>query len=198
MSSYKFTVLTYLLVYLHPHHHRHHLLTFSYDIFIVRLHGAEELLGDDVLCHVIWIFIYLLTVRMQILDNIFVEQLTPKCMQLMTVKEHHGLVLTGLTTWFPSLPPAGPRVLLFSVVRPFVCCFCLLISAPSLGVCYCQQVILSAFCLSVFHAHSSCFFFFVSRWNRAIFAPLVLHDPSTKRRCLTPKIYSPKFAQNRL
>ena len=42
-----------------------------------------------------------------------------------------------------------------------------LISVPSLGV-YCQQVILSVFCLSVCHAPSNCFFFFVSLWNRSI------------------------------
>jgi len=48
-------------------------------------------------------------------------------------------------------------------------------------------------------------FFFVSRWNQAMFWLLVLHDPSTKRCSsvfelgpLTPKIYSPTLAQNRL
>jgi len=43
---------------------------------------------------------------------------------------------------------------------------------------YCQQVTLSAplsGCLSFCHAPSNCFFFFVSRWNRAIFWPSVLH-----------------------
>ena len=41
---------------------------------------------------------------------------------------------------------------------------------------YCQQLTLSV-CLSVFvcHAPSNCFFLFVSRWNRAIFWPSVLH-----------------------
>jgi len=45
----------------------------------------------------------------------------------------------------------------------------LLISAPSLGVYYCQQLTLYvrlSVCLS---QTSSCFFSFVSRWNRAIF-----------------------------
>jgi len=91
-----------------------------------------------------------------------------------------------------------------------------LISAPSLGVYYCQQLTLSvcssvrmsvwmAGCLSVCHTPSNCFFFFVSRWNRAIFWPSVLHVPLYKSCSsifnlgpLTPKIYSPKFAQNRL
>ena len=52
-----------------------------------------------------------------------------------------------------------------------------LISAPSLGIYYCQQLTLSV-CpdvplsvrLSRTHAPSNCFFFFVSRWNRAILA----------------------------
>ena len=51
------------------------------------------------------------------------------------------------------------------------------ISVPILGVCYCQQLTLSvglSCCLSVCHAPSNCFFF-VSRWNRAIFWPSVLH-----------------------
>ena len=39
---------------------------------------------------------------------------------------------------------------------------------------YCQQWILPVR-LSVCHAPSNCFFFFVSRWNRAIFWPSVLH-----------------------
>jgi len=46
----------------------------------------------------------------------------------------------------------------------------ILISVPSLGVYYCQQLT-----LSVCHTPSNCFFLFVSRWNRAIFWPSVLH-----------------------
>jgi len=49
-------------------------------------------------------------------------------------------------------------------------------------------------CLFVCHKH--CFFFFVSRWNRAIFWPSVLHDKNFKMFSsifdlgpLTPKIY---------
>ena len=51
------------------------------------------------------------------------------------------------------------------------------------------------------------FFFFVSRWNRAIFCPSVLHVALYKTVSsifdlgpVTPKIYSPSFAlaQNRL
>jgi len=81
--------------------------------------------------------------------------------------------------------------------------FLLLISAPSQGVCYCQQVTLSV-CVSVCLAPSNCFFF-VSRWNRAIFWPSVLHVPLYKTfffdfsfRPLMPKICPPKFAKNRL
>ena len=44
----------------------------------------------------------------------------------------------------------------------------LLISAPSLGVYYCQQLTLSVR-MSICHAASNWFFFYVSRWNRAIF-----------------------------
>ena len=84
----------------------------------------------------------------------------------------------------------------------------LLISAPSVGVYYCQQLTLSV-CpdvrMSVFHAPSNCFFFFVSRWNQAIFWLSVLQVALYKTlfldfwfRPLTPKICSPKFAQNRL
>jgi len=55
-------------------------------------------------------------------------------------------------------------------------CAChLLISTPSPGVCYCQQLT-----LSVCHTPSNCFFFFVSRWNRAIFWPSFLHVPLYK------------------
>ena len=58
----------------------------------------------------------------------------------------------------------------------------LLISAPSLGVSYCQQLTLSvclSVCLSVtlLQIASS---FFVSRWNRAIFWPSFLHVPLYK------------------
>jgi len=46
-----------------------------------------------------------------------------------------------------------------------------LISAPRLGVYYFFVVdsVCPSVCLSVCHAPSNCFFFFVSRWNRAIF-----------------------------
>ena len=55
--------------------------------------------------------------------------------------------------------------------------------------------------LSVCHKH--CFFFFVSRWNRVISWPSVLHDKNYTKHCpsifdlgpLAPKIYSPKFAK---
>ena len=47
-------------------------------------------------------------------------------------------------------------------------------SAPRLGVCYFLSLLLSV-CLSVCHAAPSNRFFFVSRWNRAIFCPSVLH-----------------------
>jgi len=55
-------------------------------------------------------------------------------------------------------------------------------------------------CLSVCHAPSNCFFFFVSQWNQAIFGRFFSMWHSTKRcssifdLCpLTPKIYSPKL-----
>ena len=74
-------------------------------------------------------------------------------------------------------------------------------SAPSLGVYYFLSLILSV-CPSVCHGQTSNCFFCVSRWNRAIYGPSVLHDPSTKRcssifdlGSLTPKIDSPKFEQ---
>ena len=54
---------------------------------------------------------------------------------------------------------------------------------------------------AIFAKITNCFFF-VFRWNRAIFWPLVLRDPSTKRCSsifdlgpLTPKIDSPKFGK---
>ena len=49
-----------------------------------------------------------------------------------------------------------------------------LISAPSLGVYYCQQWTLSV-CPDISHSPSNCFSFFVSRWNRAILWPSFLH-----------------------
>jgi len=76
----------------------------------------------------------------------------------------------------------------------------LLISAPSLGVYYCQQLTLSGcpdVCLFVCHTPSNCFFFFVSRWNRAIFGRQlsVCHSTTLFSAIfdlgpLTPKIYS--------
>jgi len=84
-----------------------------------------------------------------------------------------------------------------------------LISTPSLGVYYCQQVTLSDcpdVCPSVCVSHSfKLFLLFVSRWNWAIFWPSFLHVPLYKTlffdfwfRPLTSKICSPQFAQNRL
>jgi len=56
---------------------------------------------------------------------------------------------------------------------------------------------------SVCHALSNCFFHFVPRWNQAIFGRQFSMWHFTKRCSwifdlgpLTPKIYSPKFAQN--
>jgi len=54
----------------------------------------------------------------------------------------------------------------------------LLISAPSLGVYYCQQLtkmVCPSVCLSVTN-FKSLLLFFVSRWNRAIFGLSVFHD----------------------
>jgi len=55
---------------------------------------------------------------------------------------------------------------------------------------------------AIFAKISNCFFFLVCRWNRAIFWPLVLREPSTKHCSsifdlgpLTPKIDSAKFCQ---
>jgi len=75
----------------------------------------------------------------------------------------------------------------------------LLISAPSLKVLLLSTI--DSVCPSVCHTPSNCFFFFVSRFFRRQFSMC----PSIKRCSssfdlgpLTPKIYSPKFAQNRL
>ena len=54
---------------------------------------------------------------------------------------------------------------------------------PSLGVYYCQQltlIVCLSLCLSVCHKTLNCFFFFVSRWNPAIFWQSFLHDPLYK------------------
>jgi len=53
-------------------------------------------------------------------------------------------------------------------------------------------------CLSLCHKLQIAYFFFVSRWNRALNWPSVLHDPLYKTIFfdlgpLTPKIYSPKL-----
>jgi len=81
--------------------------------------------------------------------------------------------------------------------------FLLFSKCSCLGVYYCQQLTQSV-CPSVCHEPSNCFFF-VSRWNPAILWPSVLHVALYKTlffdfliRPLTSKIYSPKFAQNRL
>jgi len=70
---------------------------------------------------------------------------------------------------------------------------------PSLGVIIVNNWLCLSVRVSVCHAPSNCFFF-VCRWNRAIFWPSVLHVALYKR-CpsifdlghLTPKIYSPKL-----
>jgi len=78
----------------------------------------------------------------------------------------------------------------------------LLISTPGLGVLlfFCRWLlsICPSVRLSVCHKHC---FFFVSRWNRAIFWPSVFHDKNYETVFfnfdlgpLTPKIYSPKFS----
>jgi len=76
---------------------------------------------------------------------------------------------------------------------------CLLISVASLGV----LLFFVVDSLSVRLWQTLLLFCF--SWNWAIFGPSVHHDPSTKRCSyifdlgpVTPKIYSPKFAQNRL
>ena len=72
----------------------------------------------------------------------------------------------------------------------------LLISAPSLGVIIVNNWLCLSICLSVCVSQTSNCFFFVSRWNRAIFCPSVLHDPLYKMLSmydlgpLTRKIYS--------
>jgi len=69
-----------------------------------------------------------------------------------------------------------------------------LISAPSLGVYYFLSLTLSV-CMSVCHKH--CFFFFVSRCNRAISWPSVLHDKNYKTLFLD-SWFRPPNAQNLL
>jgi len=58
------------------------------------------------------------------------------------------------------------------------------------------------FLSAIFAKISNCFFFFVFRWNCAIFGPLILRDPLHKTLFFdfwftppTPKIDSPKFGQ---
>ena len=60
-------------------------------------------------------------------------------------------------------------------------CCCLLISARSLGVCYFLSLTVSV-CMSVSPTvcHKHWIFFFVCRWNRAIFGPSFLHVPLYK------------------
>jgi len=60
-------------------------------------------------------------------------------------------------------------------VETYLVSLCLLISAPSPGVYY--FFVVDSLCPSVCHKHC---FFFVSRWNRAISLPSVLHDKSYK------------------
>jgi len=94
---------------------------------------------------------------------------------------------------------------LYAAPQAIVKCCCFFISAPgkesiidsapSLGVI----IVNNRLRLSVCHAPSNCFFF-VSRWNRAIFSRQFSMWHS-KKRCssifdldpLTPIIYSPKF-----
>ena len=128
------------------------------------------------------------------------SQYTQSCLSLISIVRH-------LTTRChrPPLSLFSEYLRHFSVA--------LLISAPSPGVYYCQQTTIDSVCLSlcpdvplfVCHAPSNCFFFLVSRWIRAIFGHHFYMCPSTKRCSsifdldpLTPKIYFPKYAQNRL
>jgi len=78
-----------------------------------------------------------------------------------------------------------------------------LISVPSLGVYYCQQLTLSV-CLSVTKLQIASSFLFLDGME-LFFGREFSMTPSTKRcssifdlGSLTPKMYSPKFAQNRL
>jgi len=71
---------------------------------------------------------------------------------------------------------------------------------------YCQQLTLSVcLCAFVCYTPSNCFFFFVCRWNRAIFCPPVLHVALYKTvffdfwfMPLTPKIYSAKLSLHKI
>jgi len=79
----------------------------------------------------------------------------------------------------------------------------MLITAPSLGVNYCQQLTLSV-CLDVCHVlqiASSFLFLEGIEPFLAVISPCGTLQNVVLRflfRPLTPKIYSPKFAQNRL
>ena len=67
--------------------------------------------------------------------------------------------------------------MLLSVITQ-TCPRLLLISAPRLGVYLffvVDFVVCISVCLSVCHGAPNCFFFFVCRWNRAIFWPSVFH-----------------------
>jgi len=72
-----------------------------------------------------------------------------------------------------------------TAVPGFIICPSLMISAPRLGVCYFLSLTLSvclSVCPSVCHAAlSNWFFFFVSRWNRAIF--VVISPCGTLQNC---------------
>ena len=95
----------------------------------------------------------------------------------------------------------------------FVCfVYSVLISAPGLGVYYCQQLTLSVCpdvtlsgCLSVFHKLQIASYFLFLDGIEPFFGRQLSMTPSTKLVSsifdlgpLMPKIYSPKFAQNRL
>ena len=83
----------------------------------------------------------------------------------------------------------------------FIFTFAYWLRAYTLGV-YCVLSLTLSVCPSVCLSQTSnCFFFLVSRWNRAIFGRHFSMTPFTKRCSsifdlgpLTPKIYSPKFA----
>jgi len=79
-----------------------------------------------------------------------------------------------------SLPPPGAHYQPVTSQPPpqtiLGTCLQLLISVPSLRVYYFLSLTLSV-CLSICHKHC---FFFVFRWNRAMFWPSVLHDKNYK------------------
>ena len=80
--------------------------------------------------------------------------------------------------YFYSVIHTSSILSILNMIQPDVA---LLISAPSLRVHYCLSLTLSvcmSVCLSVCHKH--CFFFIVSRWNRAISWLSLFHDKNYK------------------